>query len=664
MTSPAEAPPGRADPAPPGDAAVLRRLAVLCDSAAAGDLRLRAALLAADPDVAALQHSINRLLDATNGFLREAGGALQAAVFGHRARRLLLRGLRGDFAVTAGRINAGIAAIRAQEREKALAEAARLRGLADAAFEGLAVCEDARVLEANASLASMLGVAPAALVGRGLAGLLALPEPELPALLRRAEQGPVQAMLAGEPPLPVELRARRLPAPGGRRHVLVARDLRERIDAEARIRHLAYHDPVTDLGNRRLLQERLAEALEQSRRSARQVAVIYLDLDRFKAVNDVHGHKAGDLLLQEAAQRLRAAVREGDTVARFGGDEFVVVMGPIDHADSAGTLAARIVQALSLPYALEAGHQGMVTASAGIALFPQDATEAEALLACADTALYRVKQAGRNGFAFFSAEMDAAALARRSLEQDLRLALPRRQLTLAWQPQAEIGGAITGFEALLRWQHPERGLIPPAEFVPLAEACGAIGAIGAWMLEQACREAAAWAVPLRVAVNVSPVQILHGDFPALVAAVLQRSGLDPRRLEMEVTEGLLLRDVPRAQQALRRLKALGLTVALDDFGTGYSSLSTLRAFPFDRLKVDRSFVADIAGSEDAAAIVRAVVGLGRSLGMPVLAEGVETEAQLTALRSLGCALVQGYLIGRPQPIGAYAPLVRQARRPL
>ena len=216
----------------------------------------------------------------------------------------------------------------------------------------------------------------------------------------------------------------------------------------------------------------------------------------------------------------------------------------------------------------------------------------------------------------------------------------------------------------MRWQHPERGLIPPSEFVPLAEACGAIGAIGAWMLEQACREAAGWAVPLRVAVNVSPVQILHGDFPALVAAVLQRSGLDPRRLEMEVTEGLLLRDVPRAQEALRRLKALGLTVALDDFGTGYSSLSTLRAFPFDRLKVDRSFVADIAGSEDAAAIVRAVVGLGRSLGMPVLAEGVETEAQLTALRSLGCALVQGYLIGRPQPIGAYAPLVRQARRPL
>ena len=426
---------------------------------------------------------------------------------------------------------------------------------------------------------------------------------------------------------------------------------------EARVRHLAHHDPLTDLGNRALLRQWLDQALSVARRSGQRVAVHCVDLDRFKSVNDLLGHAAGDQLLREAARRLQETVREVDSVARLGGDEFVVIQHGVDQASGAETLAARIVETLAASFDVGIGDVAVVSASVGIAVFPEDGTNVDLLLARADAAFYRVKQNGRHGYSFFEAAMDTDVRARRALERDVRLALPRRELSLVYQPQANTAtGRVVGFEALLRWTSPERGEVPPCEFIPVAEACGAIVPIGSWVIDTACAEAVRWSAPLRIAINVSPAQIQHGDFAGVVAAALSRTGLDPARLELEVTESLLIHDPAHALQALRRLKALGVSIALDDFGTGYSSLTTLRTFEFNRVKIDRSFVQDLPDSAEAAAIVRAVLGLGRGLGLPVVAEGVETCAQLAALQAEGCAEVQGFLIDRPGPIEIHRAL--------
>ena len=441
----------------------------------------------------------------------------------------------------------------------------------------------------------------------------------------------------------------------------VCQDITERRAAAERIHRLAHHDALTGLANRMLLYERLSDAIARARRADGTLAVLCLDLDGFKAVNDLHGHAAGDRLLREAAARLGRSVRETDTVARLGGDEFVVLQTDPAQPAAARALAERLVAALAEPYELGVGDaQGAVTASIGVALFPGDGDDPDALLHNADTALYRAKWAGKNGSAFFQPEMDRELRERRVLERDLRHAVARGELALAWQPLSAVSGngRVTGFEVLLRWQHPERGLVPPDLFIPVAEACGAIGAIGAWVLREACHEAARWAAPLRVAVNVSPLQAQQGEaFAEMVEGALAASGLAPARLELEVTEGVLIREGNRVLAALRRLKARGVRVALDDFGTGYSSLATLRAFPFDKIKIDRSFVTGIAADGQDAAIVRAVLGLARGLGLPVVAEGVETETQLKSLREAGCEEVQGWLIGRPAPIESFADLV-------
>jgi diguanylate cyclase (GGDEF)-like protein len=429
----------------------------------------------------------------------------------------------------------------------------------------------------------------------------------------------------------------------------------DRSVAEAHATYLAHHDALTGLANRALLRERLDHAIALARRNNERVGVYFLDLDRFKGVNDSRGHAAGDALLREVARRLLAVVRDTDTVARLGGDEFVVVQLAIENPQGAEQLAGRISDTLSDIFDLGDGEQARVTASVGIALFPEDGESIDTLLAHADTALYRVKVEGRNGFAFFRPDMDREAHLRRSLEQDLQLALQRGQLSLAFQPQAAMeSGVIVGFEALLRWNHPARGPVRPDHFIPIAEASGAIIPIGAWVLREACSEAMRWTVPLRIAVNVSPAQLLQGDFATLVAETLAATGLPPARLELEVTEGLFINDPARTLAALQRIRASGVSVSMDDFGTGYSSLSSLRAFPFDRIKIDRCFVKDLTTSNDAAAIVHAVLGLARGLGMPVVAEGIEDAEQMAALRAARCAEGQGYLIGKPGPIAAFA----------
>ena len=410
-----------------------------------------------------------------------------------------------------------------------------------------------------------------------------------------------------------------------------------------------------------LLRDRLNEAVARAQQAGGTLAVLCLDLDRFKAVNDLHSHAAGDHLLCEVAARLGRSVRGTDTVARLGGDEFVVLQDDPGQPEAAGALAGRLLAVLSEPCGLGVhGAEGMVTASIGIALFPGDGTDPETLLHNADTALYQVKCKGKNGSAFFCAEMDSKQRERRAMERDLRQAVARGEFALDWQPlSAAGGGTVTGFEVLLRWRHPGRGLVPPDLFIPMAEACGAITAIGEWVLHEACCEAARWAAPLQVAVNVSPLQMKRGEaFAALVEQALADSGLDPSRLVLEVTEGVLVRESGRGLAALRRLKALGVHVVLDDFGTGYSSLAALRAFPFDKLKIDRSFIAGMGPAADRqdAGIVQAVLGLARSLGLPVVAEGVETEAQLRVLQAAGCEEVQGWLTGHPAPIASFAHL--------
>jgi diguanylate cyclase (GGDEF)-like protein len=535
------------------------------------------------------------------------------------------------------------------------AEAARLRDLTDAAFEGLAVVEDGAVIEANTSLAAMLGVDRERMIGARLTDLLALEGGRnVQDLLDDAAQGPVSARLAHPAgAYPAELRARALAASAGHARLVVAiRDLRTQVAAEARIRHMAQHDVLTGAANRALLHERLTHAFTQAGATTSSFALLCIDLDRFKPVNDLHGHAAGDRVLCEVGRRLRENTRAADTVARLGGDEFVVLQTVVADVDQSIDLASRLVMVLNQPYDIGEGQSVELSASIGIALYPEDGAAPDALLANADSALYRVKRSSRNGYALFHADMDAGQHDRHLMEHDLRHALARGEFAVAYQIQASCDSErVAGFEALLRWNHAVRGHVSPADFIPVAEDCGLIIDIGAWVLRQACAEAARWDVPLRIAVNVSPRQLEHAGFAELVADTLEKTGLHPARLELEVTEGLLIRKADQALAVIKTLKSLGVQMALDDFGTGYSSLVALRNFPFDRVKVDRTFVQHLTESSEARAIIRAVVALGRALNIPVLAEGVETQEQLNALRDAGCDEVQGYLIGRPQPIG-------------
>jgi len=438
-------------------------------------------------------------------------------------------------------------------------------------------------------------------------------------------------------------------------------DVTERRQAESRIAYMATHDPLTDLPNRSFLRGRLSQMLlaaakEEATGVGRLSALLLLDLDRFKEINDTLGHAAGDRLLRIVAERLRNLVGREDLVARLGGDEFAILLS-VDGAGAAADLSQRIIDALIAPYDLE-GHQANIGASIGISLAPTDGLDSEGLLRCADLALYRAKSQGRGGFAFFQSEMTAAAQHRRVLELELRDALTQGQFEAYYQPQfGAKSGRVRGAEALIRWRHPARGLVGPNEFISIAEEVGLIVPIGEWILRQACREAAQWREGMRVAVNISAAQFKGNRLAEMVISALAASGLPPTQLELEITESVLLEETEATLKTLHQLRSFGVRVSLDDFGTGYSSLSYLRSFPFDKIKIDRSFVGEVTASANGAAIVRAIAGLGASLGMEITAEGVETQEQLDLVRREGCTEVQGYYFSPPRPAGDLADLM-------
>jgi diguanylate cyclase (GGDEF)-like protein len=433
--------------------------------------------------------------------------------------------------------------------------------------------------------------------------------------------------------------------------------------ATAEIRELIQHDPLTGAATRVSFREHLHRTLARVRRHGERVAVLLLNLDRFKSVNETLGRPAGDLLLKQVAERLRACSRDTDTVARLGGDEFAIIQAALRTPEDASALALRIVNALQRPFDLD-GHQVVIGASIGLSTAPGDGLDPDQLLSNADLALDRAKADGRNTYRFFEPEMNERAQARRQLELDLRKALANGEFELHYQPLVSLEtNEITGFEALIRWQHPERGMIPPGDFIPLAEETGLIVPIGEWVLARACSDAANWPGGVRVAVNLSPAQFKSRSLVEAVHEALTKADLPASRLELEITESVLLISNEGTMAALHQLLDLGVHISMDDFGTGYSSLSYLRSFPFDKIKIDRSFVRDLGSHQDCAAIVRAVAGLGASLGMATTAEGVETQEQLEKLRAEGCTEVQGFLLSRPQPASEALRMLTAVAKP-
>jgi diguanylate cyclase (GGDEF)-like protein len=440
-------------------------------------------------------------------------------------------------------------------------------------------------------------------------------------------------------------------------------DITEQRRSEVKIEYMAHHDALTDLANRVLLNERLEHALGRRIHREEMVAVHHLDLDQFKAVNDTFGHPAGDKLLKIVADRLRGLVRETDTIARMGGDEFVVVQAPIRDPAEATALAQHIIALMSEPFELD-GHQAVIGASIGIAVGPGDGLRPDRLLRNADLALYRAKGDGRGTFRFFEPAMDLQMQTRRIMEQDLRKALPAGEFELYYQPVVNLASnEISGFEALIRWNHPQQGLVAPATFIPLAEEIGFIVPIGEWVIRQACATAAQWPANLRVAVNISAVQFRNPGLMQVIVGALAISGLHPTRLEIEITETVLLHNKEATLAVLHQLRALGIRIAMDDFGTGYSSLTYLQCFPFDKIKIDRSFVKDITENAGSLNIVRAVAALANGMGMTATAEGVETSEQLDRIASEGCAEMQGFLFSRPLPAHEIERLFLSGREP-
>jgi len=427
----------------------------------------------------------------------------------------------------------------------------------------------------------------------------------------------------------------------------VHEDITERSRQDAKIAHMARHDMLTGLPNRALLHERLGQSL-QCGSDREKIALLFLDLDRFKDVNDTLGHSVGDSLLVAVAQRLRDCVRKSDTVARIGGDEFVVMASVADSTTEPANLAARIIESISDPYDID-GHKCVVGTSVGIAV-SENETDNDALLAQADLALYRSKADGRGTYCFFEEEMNTSVRHRRSLERDLRSALAGGEFQLHYQPLVNLErNEIAGFEALLRWRHGERGFVPPADFIPVAEESGLIVPIGEWVLRQACTDAATWPDDIRVAVNLSPVQFRGRALVQSVVSAVATAGISPRRLELEITESALLSDSEETLEILRKLSSFGVRIAMDDFGTGYSSLRYLRSFPFDKIKIDKSFISSLFDGDSSLAIVRAISGLGRALDLSITAEGVETQKQLEVVRLEGCTEMQGFLFSKPKP---------------
>ncbi|KQP17425.1 diguanylate cyclase [Methylobacterium sp. Leaf100] len=551
---------------------------------------------------------------------------------------------------------AGLTALLLQQHlsRRNLDEISRMRLLSNLAYEVLLIHRDGKVLEVNSAGTRLFGMPVEDIIGKPVLDLFS--RSDAPALIRRATRRledlhpeEFEARTGAGVLVPVELSCRLIEF-GGRPATAVAlRDLTALRRDEARIRHHALHDALTDLPNRYLMEQRVDHAIATAAQVGSGLAVLYLDLDRFKPINDLYGHAAGDELLVQVSRRLLGELRPTDTLARIGGDEFIVVLPQAATPAHVAEVATQLLAELARPFRIDS-HTVEIGVSVGIALYPDDGTTVESLLRAADTALYRVKDEGRGGLRFFEASMDAQLHARRILEHELSGALARDELQLFYQPIVNARtGEIETFEALIRWQHPERGLVSPAEFIPLAEQADLIASIGRWVIDTACATAATWPKAWRVAVNVSPSQFRQSDVPAIVAAALDRNALDASRLVVEITESVFIQDATNAVDVLSRLRQQGVRLALDDFGSGYSSLSYLQQFKFDKIKIDQSFVRRLGQDADTLTIIGAIVNLGHNLGLHVTVEGVETADQLEILRGLGCDQMQGYLFARPSP---------------
>ena len=539
-----------------------------------------------------------------------------------------------------------------------LAELAQWRDLSEATLEGLLICDGNTIITSNGRFMSMIGSSHGVLAGKRLEDVVTDQE----ALYQLSSGGKdyieTKITKASGEDIPVEILARSMTYLGKLRRVLAVRDQSDLHEAEKKIRFLALRDALTGLANRNRFIDELQTSLKRLGPS-KSLAVLYLDLDSFKHVNDTLGHGIGDQLLRGVAARLEAAVREGDLVARMGGDEFAIILAPPSQPEDATALASRLIDAIGDPYDID-GHQIVIGTSIGISLAPSDGTASHQLLKNADLALYRAKAEGKQTFRLFESGMDAKMQARRLLELELRQALALDQFELAYQPIVESHSRTTcGFEALLRWRHPERGLVLPLDFIPLAEEIGLMGKIGAWVLKRACVDAMSWPAGIRVAVNVSPAQFRGRALELDVLAALGASGLPGSRLEIEITDSVLMEDTEASVAMLQRLRDHGVRVAMDDFGTGYSSLSYLQKFPFDKIKIDKSFVSNSGVSTNSQAIIQAILGLAATFGMSTTAEGIETENQLGDLSAWGCAEFQGYLFSKPMEAREVAGFLAQ-----
>jgi diguanylate cyclase (GGDEF)-like protein len=552
--------------------------------------------------------------------------------------------MRSILACLATVIGLGGIAVPIQARRARAARRRRIRELADLTLEGLLICEGVRITDANASLGRLYGRAAAALVGLPIHTVL-------PGLgignLQTGTAMEARFVDARGATIPVRVVIRDLSVDGRDHLVIAVHDQRERLHSDAAIRDLATRDPLTGIANRLRHNTVLQDRCAACQNGAGRFSILALDLDRFKHVNDTLGHPVGDLLLSRVAGRLHAVAGEANLVARIGGDEFAVMMLETDAPDASRELARQIIDVLSRPFLIR-GQIIDIGASIGIARAPHDGATPEALIRNADLALYRAKEDGRGTHRAFDPEMDLQMQARRSLENALRRAVSTGQFRLDYQPQVETRtGQFTGAEALIRWDDPERGVVPPDTFIPLAEDIGLINRIGEWVLRTACYEAKTWPETMTLAVNLSPDQFRDPRLKHTIAGILSETGFPGHRLDLEITEGLILQDDQRALSTLHDLRSLGIRISLDDFGTGYASLNYLRAFPFDKIKIDRSFIAQAPTDPDSAAVLRAVVALGSSLGMITAAEGVETDALHAFVTTEGCDEIQGFHVSRP-----------------
>ena len=528
----------------------------------------------------------------------------------------------------------------------------RMRALANATSEGMALEREGIILEVNNRFVELTGLAREDLIGAPICKVGQDPESvETIRAIDDGEQHSCRMRSKAGPVISAQLTCQTLDLQGGKARMLAFRDVSSEERARARIMHMAHHDPLTGLPNRLCFREKLEAELKRSWEEHTLVALMFFDLDRFKEVNDVHGHAAGDDLLVAVAGRMLDSLPKGAVAARLSGDEFAVVLPDIDSRLDAITIAQRVVDNVGSPITLGKVHMN-VSASGGVTLFPLDGEDMDRLMNQADQALYRAKHQGRNCVCDFDPSMGREMQARHELESDLAVAIEDEMLDLHFQPQAMLGtGEVIGFEALVRWEDEKRGFVPPSEFIQLAEETGQILKLGRWVIERACREAVNWPENMRVSVNVSPAQFRQGNVVLTIERALKATGLDPRRLEIEITEGVLIDDESRALTLLRRLKQLGVGLAIDDFGTGYASLNYLRAFPFDKIKIDRAFVSGIQNQPEAQIIVHSTIDLARKLGMEIVVEGIEELDELMALGDQPDLVLQGYLLSRPMTRG-------------